>query len=548
MQFVFRSQALRVCTAVAFSAALLALVGVLGFAAFREGFSNWAVNWAVNRHSPEMLKKALALDPSNPALYVKMGQFQLLSPVDYDAPAGVRSLEHAAALDPNNPFVWTELVLAYEAAGDVAGSQRAADKAVELDPRTPRVQWLAANAALLANQPDSAMERLRTVLALDVSYAPAVFSAATRWTGDPAIVETRLMPSENQPELRLDLLGYLVGIDRLDLAPRTWQAVVAAKRPFPFPLVQPYLDRLIASATAPPIVSRAASAKPAASDPIASKNDAQQAVHAAQALSVWRDLQTLGVVPGPNSSGASVESKALALDGAGESKVLAPDSAGAGQSKPLELDGAGESKALAPNGAGASTGAGANSGPDSASKSDKDAGNLIFNGGFEHTPLGGGFDWRILPQPGVWMDFPRVEGIADSGPDSNRESGTASGHCVRVDFIGEGNQDYEVMAEIVPVRPGTRYVLKARARSADITSDSGPVLRVADPACPTCAPVESAGTTGTTPWHPLELAVATGPRQRFLRVSLWRARGRTFPTRITGSFWLDSVSLHPAGS
>src|SRR5207249_2183395 len=129
-----------------------------------------------------------------------------------------------AALDPNNPLVWSELVLAYDAAGNVPGSQRAAEKALELDPRTPRVKWLAANVAMFANQPDLGLDRLRDLLALDVSYAPAVFSVGTRWIGDPAIVESRLMPSQNQPELRLALLQYLAQIGRFDLAPRTWQA------------------------------------------------------------------------------------------------------------------------------------------------------------------------------------------------------------------------------------------------------------------------------------------------------------------------------------
>ncbi len=323
-----------------------------------------------------------------------MGQLQLLSPVGYDSSSAVRSLERAVALDPNNPAVWRELVFAYEGAGDFRGSGRAAEKAVELDPRTPGVRWLAANTAILANQPDSALDRLRDVLRLDISYAPAVFSVATRWSGDPAIIESRLMPSENQPELRVRLLEYLAGIGRLDLAPRTWLAVVAAKRAFPFPLVQPYLERLIGAGDA------------------------------GQAVSVWRDLQALGVISG------------------------------------------------------------------------NDSGNLVFNGDFEHTPLDSGFDWRFSQQPGVWLDF--------------------SGHAARLDFVGEGNQDYELIAEIVPVQPATRYVLKARARSDEITSDSGPRLRVSDPACPSCPAAESAGTTGTTPWHPLELDLSTGPRQQFL--------------------------------
>jgi len=32
-----------------------------------------------------------------------------------------------------------------------------------------------------------------------------------------------------------------------------------------------------------------------------------------------------------------------------------------------------------------------------------------------------------------------------------------------------------------------------------------------------------------------------------VRLSLWRPRGRAFPTEISGSFWLDAVSLSDTG-
>ena len=161
-------------------------------------------------------------------------------------------------------------------------------------------------------------------------------------------------------------------------------------------------------------------------------------------------------------------------------------------------------------------------------------GNAVFNGDFEHPPIGGGFDWRWFPQQDVWLDF------ADRGAYSG-------GRCLRVDFVGERNRDYESVAQFVPVAAGQPYRLSAWARSEAITSDSGPRLRLADPGCSPCPVVETAATIRTSPWNRLEAEFTTGPAQHLARISLVRPRSRTFPTQISGRFWLDDVRLQPAG-
>jgi hypothetical protein len=157
--------------------------------------------------------------------------------------------------------------------------------------------------------------------------------------------------------------------------------------------------------------------------------------------------------------------------------------------------------------------------------------NLIFNGDFEQSPLGAGFDWRAGPGTYLAVDF--------SAPGAYHGA-----HCLRVDFTVRRNDEYEPAYQIVPVLPHHAYTLEAYVRSADITSDTGPCLRVSDTQ-PTGFPdAISATTVGTTPWHPLRLSFSTGPRTRAVRLSLWRPRSRVFPTQISGTCWLDAVSLH----
>src|SRR5208283_5403688 len=97
--------------------------------------------------------------------------------------------------------------------------------------------------------------------------------------------------------------------------------------------------------------------------------------------------------------------------------------------------------------------------------------------------------------------------------------------------------------QIIPVAPNQAYALAAYVRSSDITSDSGPRLRVTDPACPRCLDASTDTTLASTPWRQVTLRFTAGAQTQAVRVSVWRARSRSFPMEISGSFWLDSVSV-----
>jgi thioredoxin-like negative regulator of GroEL len=158
---------------------------------------------------------------------------------------------------------------------------------------------------------------------------------------------------------------------------------------------------------------------------------------------------------------------------------------------------------------------------------------LIFNGGFEQEPTNVGFDWRHGSQPFIALNF--EDRLTYSGA-----------RALRVDFTAPQNLEYEPLSQLVPVSPNQTYVLTAYARAEDLTSDSGPRLRVVDPRCYACLDATTEGLTGTSTWRRLQLQFTTSPTTEIVRVSLWRPRSRTFPMQISGRFWLDDVSLRPA--
>lgn len=157
---------------------------------------------------------------------------------------------------------------------------------------------------------------------------------------------------------------------------------------------------------------------------------------------------------------------------------------------------------------------------------------LVFNGGFERPALNAGFDWNLAQTAFVSVDF--LDPSAQSGK-----------HALRIDYTVPHNVDTEPVYQLIPVLANQKYLLTAYSRSDELTSDSGPRLRVEDVECPACLDASSEMTLGTTPWHELKLTFSTGPKTEILRLSVWRARGRSFPMDISGSFWLDAVSLIP---
>jgi tetratricopeptide (TPR) repeat protein len=164
-----------------------------------------------------------------------------------------------------------------------------------------------------------------------------------------------------------------------------------------------------------------------------------------------------------------------------------------------------------------------------------DRDNLIYNGDFEQTPVNAGLDWRSSVVPYLFVDF--------------SDPGAYHGiRCLRLDFTVSRNEDYVGAYQFVPVDPNHEYMLQAYVRSQDITSDSGPRLQVIDPLCPACVNGLSGTTVGTTAWHPITLKFLTGPKTQLVDLSIIRPHGRSFPTEITGSFWMDSVSLKAVDS
>lgn len=374
------------------------------------------------------LRRAVALDRSNPELHFKLGTAYLWAEGG-NPPAAAGELLEATRLNPNVAEYWSALGKACYAAGQEGCSDQAFERATGLSPAKPRFAWEAALHYTVTHRPQAAWTHLRRLLRLQPERASQVWDLLLRTGTDPEPV-WRQVASVAGADVSLSYLSFLVAHSRLAAAEKFWEELSSASPGLPMASASDYVEQLLRGG------------------------------HYRAAAEVWARLRDRGAVGGSSAP------------------------------------------------------------------------SLLYNGGFERTPLQAGFDWHFQQQTYLTVDF------ADPGAHSGARA-------LRLEFTVPDNSDYELAFQFVPVTPGQTYVLSAQVRSEDITSDSGPRLRVQDPQCPACLSLASAGTVGTQAWHAVELEFTAPAAAEVIRVSLWRPRSRSFPMTISGRVWVDDVSLRP---
>ena len=68
----------------------------------------------------------------------------------------------------------------------------------------------------------------------------------------------------------------------------------------------------------------------------------------------------------------------------------------------------------------------------------------LYDGRFEGPPLNAGFDWRTSDSPDLVFDF--------SDPSAYKGA-----KCLRIDFAVGRNADYDLLNQVVLIKPNTRY-------------------------------------------------------------------------------------------
>jgi len=158
--------------------------------------------------------------------------------------------------------------------------------------------------------------------------------------------------------------------------------------------------------------------------------------------------------------------------------------------------------------------------------------NRIINGDFEEGWLGFGFDWRIVPVDGVYVN-------------TDQTTYHSPGHSLMIQFLGKQNVDCSQAFQFVKVSPGHSYRLSWAMKTEEITTDSGPRLEVHDFYDYRLLDKYSDSVAGTTGWTSSILDFTASPKTDLIVVSIRRLPSQKLDNLISGKVWVDDVSLMP---
>jgi hypothetical protein len=122
---------------------------------------------------------------------------------------------------------------------------------------------------------------------------------------------------------------------------------------------------------------------------------------------------------------------------------------------------------------------------------------------------------------------------------------TATAHSgsrsLRVKFGGKENVAYSHTTQTAFVAPGS-YRFQAFVRAQDITTDQGIGFRIFDPEFGH-VDVRTQQIVGTSDWRLVEQIVRVPRETRLLVVAVVRPRSWKFDSHVSGTAWLDDLSL-----
>lgn len=248
-------------------AAFLLVTGMIGLLLAAESVRiAWATRLGTSTKLAD-LRRAVALDPANPDLHYRLGTAEVFDLENPDTADGTEQLRLATALSPRETRYWSALASACQFEGKRNCAGHAIARVLALSSMAPRTHWEAANYYLWANQREQAFTQFRRLLELAPSYAGATFRASLGAAGSAELVYDNVITPSASPKLKLAFVSFLSLHKDSDFAFQIWKKVSARKEAFDFSAADPFLEQLIS----------------------AGKYE--------EALSVWSDLETRGLVP-----------------------------------------------------------------------------------------------------------------------------------------------------------------------------------------------------------------------------------------------------------
>ena len=192
--------------------------------------------------SPDAIRTAIDWDPANPQYYDTLGTFVHLYADDAGAETIVHLYQRATQLSPRNAQFWSDLGAGYDWAGRPNDAFTAFQRALQLFPNSPEINWRLANFCIRNGNMPEGLHALHTVLLANSPPRRDVFVVAASATRDETAILEMLPP---RAPILFDYLYFRTQRGELADAEETWARILRLNLPFSLREALPYLDSLI---------------------------------------------------------------------------------------------------------------------------------------------------------------------------------------------------------------------------------------------------------------------------------------------------------------
>lgn len=214
---------------------------VIGSYLLFAGRAYLAAHFAAKSDLPN-IQKAIGLEPSDAEYRALLGELLFVSGGSPEE--AISDFLAAVRLNPYQSHYWLGLAGVYQVAGRTDEQAQSLEKAVQADPTTPNVAWVAANLFLVQGNLDKALPYFRTVLANDPDSVDAALGLCWRASGNTNQIFDQALPQRTDIYLRF--LNLLVSKQEVVPAENGWEHLIALQQTFPPKLAFPYFQLLIA--------------------------------------------------------------------------------------------------------------------------------------------------------------------------------------------------------------------------------------------------------------------------------------------------------------
>ena len=210
-----------------FSARFCLLLGLLFciYKAVRRGIGDWYFR----KESPGSIQAAIKWDGDNPQYYDALGTLTHFYGNTKDLDASVAFYENATRLSPYDAHFWSDLGAAYDWAGRTNDASRAFERAIQLFPASPEINWRVANFAFRTHRIPEGLRSLRIVLAGGTPAHRDVFLLATRATRDNGEILEDMLP--RQASTFFDYLNFQIETGNMVAAEQVWSKMLQLNLP-----------------------------------------------------------------------------------------------------------------------------------------------------------------------------------------------------------------------------------------------------------------------------------------------------------------------------